>query len=302
MPKRKKAELTPKEDAELAKLEEEANKMAKAEGETKTAEVAEEEITSAPEPAPGETETPESVKETKPEPLEEGEEEFTDEELAHFKPKAQKRIRKLAQRAARTEELEKEIAKLRKQAGLDRVTRPSLFPPSEPTVGRPPVSGALPWETPIGEPREVTQEEYDQEIENKAQRLVRGEGDRILRLIQVREDIKEVERKHPELDANREEYDSELATSVVDWFKGLSQVSPGLRLVSFVDRVMGLRRKGAEREKSKVSAVVAKQAAEQAVAPTGAPKKAEGIEELIQAAGSMEELEEAEKLLPHGER
>ena len=292
--KKKSAELaevgegfSPEEEEMLAKLEKEAE--AKVKGE---ASPAEEEQTSASESAPEETETPSEEKESKPETpeTEEGEEEFSEEELARFKEKAQKRIRKLASKAKEVEKLRKELEDLKTQFELLRSGEPT-FP-----VGQE-VSEGLPWETP-SEPREVTEEEYQKEVAQTAQKIVQAELARQRRLDRLEQDIKAVEEKYPELNPDSEEFDKELCDSIANWFKGLARSNPDLRLASFVDELMSLRAKGAEREKSKISAKIAKQAAEQAVSPTGAPKGKGDLTSLIESARTIEELEEAEKLLP----
>ncbi len=296
------AELTPKDEEELSKLEEEITKSV----EKPSKEAKGEEITPAPESAPEELKTPKSEKKPEPKPLEEGEEKFSDEDVAHLKPKAQKRFRKLSEKAVEAKELKKEVAYLRKQAGFGKVKTepvPAVLP-SRSRVGEQAVPGTFPWDAPSGEPREVTEGEFQEEVGKTAQQIVRKELSSYKvnesRLTNLKEDVKSVERDYSELNADNEEnYDQALATSIANWFTGLYRSNPNLRLASFVNELMGLRKKGAEREKGKVTAKVAKQAAKQAVTSTGTPIKQRGVGQVIESAETIDELEKAERLLPH---
>jgi len=285
MPK-KQAELTPEEEKELANLEEEANKAAEAEQ------------PSVPESATAEPKAPSEEKEPEPEAPEEGQEELSDEDVALLSAKAQKRFHKLSKKAGEADRLKKELEELKRgtpkpdESPLRREFKEHKVPET------PPLEGKFPWEV-SSEEREVTPEEYARDVTSAARLVVQEELSRERRLMKLSEDIKVAEGKYPELNPTSDSYDEDLTNSVSDWYGKLSKTDPNLRLLPFVEKLMGLRSRGAEQEKGKVTAKVAKQAAEQAISPTGAPSKAGGLEETIKGAKSIEELEETEKLLPH---
>jgi hypothetical protein len=290
--KQKQAEFTPEEEKELADLE----KMA---SETAT----EVEQSSGSESAPEEPKAPSKEKEPEPQAPEEGGVELSDEEVALLSAKAQKRFHKLSQKAKEADKLQKELEELREK----EEAQPGESPLREHLEGKepelpeetPPV-GSLPWETPGGQDvREVTPEEYGRDVTSTARLIVQEELSRERRLMHLSEDIKTAEGKYPELNPESGSYDEDLTTSITEWYGKLSKADPTLRLLPFVEKLMSLRSKGAEQEKSKVTAKVAKQAAKQAVSPAGAPTKAQGLEDVIQSAKSLEELEQAAKSLPH---
>jgi len=286
---RKQAELTPEEEKELANLEEEANK-----------EAAEVEQSSVPESATAEPKAPSEEEESEPEAPEKGQEELSDEDVALLSAKAQKRFHKLSQKAKEADRLKKELEGLKKEtpkpdeSPLRREFKEHTVPKETPPLEE----GRLPWEA-SSEEREVTPEEYARDVTSAARLVVQEELSRERRLMQLSEDIKTAEGNYPELNPESDSYDEDLTNSISDWYGKLSKTDSNLRLLPFVEKLMGLRSRGAEQEKSKVTAKVAKQAAEQAISSTGAPSKAGGLEETIKSAKSIEELEETEKLLPH---
>lgn len=327
MPKAKKAvkpeqaDLNADEEAKLAKLEEEANLKAKADAEAKAKaseapeEAKGEDVTPAPVSAPEETKPskPEEKPEAKSPEEEEGEP--TDEEiLAHLKAKGQKRFKTLVKERGDLADENRKLKVMLEQ----KISAPEVPPVKPPFAKEKPVSEGLPWEeTPAPTvPREVTQEEYQADVEKAATDKVQSEVQRWMaqyqRAQQVQADVETVEANYSELSPGKRDavtgaiteanpdYDEALAKSIAEWYKGLIKSNPDLRLLGFVKQIMDLRKEGEEKAKSKVTAKVAKQAATQAITPTGTPAEGkEDLTQMIKKAETEEELDKLEKLLPH---
>lgn len=274
-------------DKELADDEAKANEAAQQEAQGEEAPATE----SAPEG------TPQKDKE-------EEKEEDTEVDLSQLSEKAQKRFRDLSQKAKRAEQVEEENQRLRQLQGSPKLE--ITPPPSGERSGVTPSKG-LPWDTDSegAEPREITEEEYQQHVTEAARKVVREELGREQAISQFNSDVTAVEDKYPELKPPRDgeenpDFDQDLVNQIGDWYKQLLRTNRNLRLSNFVDRLMDLRSKGAEKGRAEVSATLAKQAAEQATPSTGTPRsEGTNLEGRIKAAQSPEELEELEKLLPH---
>ncbi len=276
---------------------------------------------------PGE-ETPESESAPEKTPQTEGEEEGAkkeeepeeDVDLSQLSAKAQKRFQKLSEKAKKAEILEKENAELKKiKPALPDL---DLTPPSDQKKDQQ-TGGKLPWEqeeTPEG-PREITQEEYQQDVAKKAREVVQEElkknkevqeNEQIFQTFQS--DVQQVETdfpalRPPKVDPNTQEvieenpdFDQNLVLQIAGWYKQMFASNKRLRFYDYVKQVMDLMEKGAEKGKQQVTASVAKQAAEQAISPSGAPSsKGKNLEDLIKNAKTPEELADLEKQLPHAE-
>jgi hypothetical protein len=318
----KQAAFTPEEEAELTKAEEEANAKAKAEleagSEVKTKE-AEGEQPSDSESAPGETKAPSEGTETKPK----GEGEATEEEFTRLSEKAQKRFRALSARAKRVEELEKQVLELEREKSEESPLFTEPQETEEPEDEREQVSEGLPWEIP-SEPREVSEEEFSQEVDKKAsEKAKKMVSDAIVKYDkattayrQLQVDLDLVEAEFDELNPGKRDlvtneiieanpnYNQNLAIKVRDYYKAQVKENPNLRLITFVRELMDLRIQGAEQAKKEITSEVAKQAANQALTPSGAsgPSGGEDLTTLLNKVETMEDLDKVEKLLPHADR
>lgn len=259
----------------------------------------EETVTPAPTSAEGETkpvsETP-KPEDAKPETTPDGEkpkadaskdDEFTDDDVKHLSEKAQKRFKQMNAelRRLKAQELSRNLGP-KQQPVSDK--RESLAKPS-----------ALPWDRkPAADgPKEVTDEEYQADVQAKAQEAARTviRNEKIVN--GVIEDRKYLEENHPELNQESEQFDPVLAEYIATTFKSLFKDNNDLRLKDYAEQVLSLRAKGVEQGKSEVTATVVKQAAEQAMSPSTTRVMPKTAADAIAGAKSMEELEAAEKLL-----
>lgn len=265
-------------DEELAKLEAEITAL----GTQEESGTAKEEKTSDAPSADGETKhseegTEKKEDEKKPDgatSTESDDAELSDEDVKQLSAKAQKRFKHLAKLNS---EMNRELAFLRKNT-------PKTEPAPEPK--RIP----LPWEN-EDEP-DVAQIASEKARETVMETL---RTERILSTI--KEDVKEVEAKYPELNPNAPEYDRVLLAKVSTWYKAQFKENNELRLKDFVDEVFALRERGIEKGRQEVTGKIAKQSAEQALTPSGGRVETSSVEEKIRNARSISELEALEKSL-----
>lgn len=265
-------------DEELAKLEAEITALGKQE-ESGTAE---EEKTSSVQSAEDETKhseegTDKKEDEKKPDgatSTESDDAELSDEDVKQLSAKAQKRFKHLAKLNS---EMNRELAFLRKNT-------PKTEPAPEPK--RIP----LPWE-----------HEDEPDVAQIASEKARETVMETLRtekiLATIKEDVKEVEAKYPELNPNAPEYDRVLLAKVSTWYKAQFKENNDLRLKDFVEEVFALRERGIEKGRQEVTGKIAKQSAEQALTPSGGRVETSSVEEKIRNARSISELEALEKSL-----
>lgn len=292
--------LSQDEEKELARLENEANHEAsQAEGdETPSSESAPGNQTSSDE---GNTET-ESSDAGEGESSDSGKESSegtpADEEFVkNLSPKAQKRFEKLSRKAKEGEKLRIENERLRAQVNAPRVPDLNL---SKPGVKR---AGDLPWD---GSEGETNGEQVISEEELNA-RIAKG----TTQVIEMREsakqffsDVKSVEKDFPELNADHDDYDEDLADRISNWYESIALQrlpSGGLVFKSsaptfrvFVDEVMGVRTKAGERGKRTVTDSVLRQAARNAVSSPGTSSAEEGGGVVAKIKDPKTSLEEAE--------
>lgn len=265
-------------DEELAKLEAEITALGKQE-ESGTAE---EEKTSSVQSAEDETKhseegTDKKEDEKKPDgatSTESDDAELSDEDVKQLSAKAQKRFKHLAKLNS---EMNRELAFLRKNT-------PKTEPAPEPK--RIP----LPWE-----------HEDEPDVAQIASEKARETVMETLRtekiLATIKEDVREVEAKYPELNPNAPEYDRVLLAKVSTWYKAQFKENNDLRLKDFVEEVFALRERGIEKGRQEVTGKIAKQSAEQALTPSGGRVETSSVEEKIRNARSISELEALEKSL-----
>jgi hypothetical protein len=317
--KPKQAAITPKVDEELDKLEKETNEKLESIKSGQTKDTGEEQ-TPAEGSAPKEIEAPTEEVEVaeSPEPQGEGEtaSETSDEEiLSSLKDKGQRRFRELSKRAALAAELEKRVKALEQLVGKQK---PLIEPVPEAESESVQPTG-LPWDESL-EPREVYEEEYNQEIESKAsqkaevitRQQLKDYHEKMEDLQTLQRDLDIVETEFDELNPGKRDavtnevvepnpdYDQELAIKIATWFKERRKANPTLRLVEFVRDLMSLRNKGTEQGRREASAEVVRQAASQPIVPSGTPTGGStSLDQMISDARSMRELDEVEKSLPH---
>lgn len=243
---------------------------------------------------------------TKPEGDGEGKKEEGEGELdpSQLSEKAQKRFKELADENKR---LKEEAAK-----------RGSGQPAAPASPGIPDIlngktgDGKLPWDSKPsdndGGTREITQEEYEANLKEKAKAAAREEINNERTLNQLRDDTFVLEDKYPVLreknddGSDNPDFDATLVQDIAEWYKKLFKEDHSLRLLTFVDKLMSLRSKGAEQGKAQATETLKKQAASQAVDPSGTPSSKGSdadLESQIRGATSMKELEALEKRLPH---
>lgn len=265
-------------DEELAKLEAEITAL----GTQEESDTAKEEKTPDATSANGETKQSEEGTEKKEDEkkpdgatsTESDDAELSDDEVKQLSAKAQKRFKRLAKLNS---DLNHELAFLRKNT-------PKTEPAPEPK--RTP----LPWEN-ADEP-DVAQIASEKARETVMETL---RTERILSTI--KEDVKEVEAKYPELNPNAPEYDRVLLAKVSTWYKAQFKENNELRLKDFVEEVFALRERGIEKGRQEVTGKIAKQSAEQALTPSGGRVETSSVEEKIRSARSISELEALEKSL-----
>jgi AAA15 family ATPase/GTPase len=214
-------------------------------------------------------------------------EELTPEEVTKLSHKAQKRYAEITKQ---NRELKDRLEKL---SGSQT--------PRLPTTQTPPPS--LPWQTdavtppPSQDGREVTQAEYEAEIESKAREVVRKEFEQREFLQNLHTDISECERKYPELNPMADNYDDGLATRIANWYKAQVQQNPNLRMKEFVDDVMSIKAKANAEARSQVTGKVIQQANNQALSPTTPSTNSKSVEDLLSGAKSMADLDSLERYL-----
>jgi len=212
-----------------------------------------------------------------------------DEDISQLSERAQKRFKELAKR-------EKD---LREQLLAEKKAR--LL--SQPNVGAPvnqaqksgngfDPKGTIPW----NQEAEITPEEYEAAVSQKAQTIVQGELKKEKMLATMRADTAEVESMYPELNPDDEaNYDDELAVDIATDFKVLHRSNPELRLKDYVINRMKYKDKWSSEAKADVTGKVVKQHANQAMTPTGTKMaQPKSIEDKVKGAKTLKELDELE--------
>jgi len=247
------------------------------------------------------SETPEKVKKlTETEGLNEGEKKQLSE-------KAQKRYRTLNKRAKDAEQkatkLEEEVGKLRDAQEQRFVSgvKPAQFetgkqPPTTAVSRTQPLSkgqpsGQVPWEgqTPQGE-RVITEDEYKRDILQTADYIVKTRINQYEKSNLIKNDLKDVEGKYSELNPDSVDYSEKMSKKLSELFDVQLRANPSVRLKTFVNDIMTLRKSGEEKGKAEVTAKLVEQKAEEAVTPSEvAPPEEMSFEEMT--------LEEKEKYM-----
>lgn len=225
-------------------------------------------------------------------------EDLTEEERKRLSVKAQKRFSKLSKKAKRADELDKEVRILRE--GQERGFTAG-FEPASMADRRPVAPPVFPWEEGIekGQSQTVTPEEYRRNVLTTADWLVKariGQADtRRDKVVEVKTDLVEVQRKYSNLDPKSENFDKDLSTKLATLYNNQLKADPRAKLLDFVNTVMDVRKGGKEEGQAEAQATLSEQKAEEALTPSTA--------EVEEAPVNFEELglEEQEKYLKdHG--
>lgn len=193
-------------------------------------------------------------------------ESLTDEEKSSLSSKTNSRMKYLAG----------EVKRLREQVG-EGLYGVSTSQAPQPTSG-------LPWDNQeLSEPREVTQDEYEQDLAKKADVIVKARMEQYERKQKLAADIRLLEDSYPELNQDSDRYDKELTDMIVDNYRKISKSDPSTTLASYASSIMSVRERSREDGKTEVTSKVVQQAAQQAVPSGGEPVTSEGSseEELI---------------------
>lgn len=128
----------------------------------------------------------------------------------------------------------------------------------------------------MGDFKEVTQDEYQDELNKRAEAVVERKLQEARRLQEAQQnaqnfqnDLKTIEEKYPILNPDAEEYDEKFESAVGKYYQALAERNPGIRLTDVVQEVINLRENGLQEAKARTVDKVAKQAASQAASPTG---------------------------------
>lgn len=214
-------------------------------------------------------------------------EETTDLEVGNLKDKAQKRFQEITRE---NRELKERLSKMENLS----VNREDI------DFGIETPKPVFPWEE-QSQPT-ITVEDYKKHVSEAARKAAQDEI-RVERLLsRVELDAEKIEQKYPELNSESPEWDPSLADFVKRTFSSSFKEDNNYRFLDHVDQVMALRTKSVNEAKDKakkeVTAKVALQSAEQAVAPSvSEPRREDSLAFKIKKARTLEELEDLENYL-----
>lgn len=233
-----------------------------------------------------------------------GEDSDDDEDVSQMSERAQKRIKKLTERIKQQEEqlLAEKKARLLSMPPIIRDVKAGN--PSQPqgNVSKP-VSDTpegMPW----NQDKEITPEEYEMAVTEKAQSIVQSELRKEKMLAQMRADTAELEALYPELNPeDPANYNDKLAVSIATDFRTRHLQDPTLRLKDYVVDRMQFKEQWEAQAKAAVTGVVVKQHATQPVSPMSMKSMApKGIEDKVRNAKSIQELDELEAEINAGSK
>lgn len=241
-----------------------------------------------PNPQPEESVISESVEETpvteESEPVEsispdEGEstEESEDSNIVKSE-RGQKRIQELANKANKAEELEKELESLKEslESGKSQQTTDEILEQLR--------NDGIPYTGDYVKDLQMAEE-------RAAEKALRTFEKRQSIKEQFSNDVNELEQSYPELRKGSEEFDEDLTHEIVSLYKDASNLNPNLRLKSFVDRVMNVKKTGEKKGKSISVKDIAEQESTGAVKPSGNVKR-------VNKDPKEMTLEELEQIVP----
>jgi len=191
--------------------------------------------------------------------------------------RGQKRIQELANKAKQAETLEKEVEDLRSRL-VEEPKETSRDVIEELKADGIPYTGDYVQDLRIAEDR-------------GAEKALRVFEERQQVREQFTSDINSLENSYPELKKGSESFDEDLTHEIVSLYKEASSVNPKLRLKSFVDKVMKVRKQGETKGKTVSVEEIASQENESAIKPTG------GVKRVNKDPKEMS-LEELEQIVP----
>ena len=221
-----------------------------------------------------------------------GEEKLSEEERKRLSEKAQKRYRQLAkarkEAEQRAEKLEGEVRQLRdnqenrflgdakpsylKELGVQSSSASSQADPGQ-------KSSRLPYETSgegstssdtsaSGEERVITVDDYKRDVLQTADIVVQARLKQFAKANEIQSDLQKLESKYEELNPESDSYSEELSVKLSKLFNAQLKAEPRVKLETFVDDIMALRKGGEEKGKAEVTAKVVEQKAEEAISPS----------------------------------
>lgn len=200
---------------------------------------------------------------------------YSPEELGVKSKKGNTRIRELAARAKRADELEAEILQLR-----DRLGDSGLGSLNGTSLDEPETDNRLPWE----QEQVVTVEDYEKQVSERASQIARREA---VRMLDLDKQISQVRMKHVALNPTSESYDAGLEEYMTDLYKAKTAVDPKVKLTDFVEDYMKRQTKIVNNSKAETTVKMAEEASRQAVAPTTSADPKKSFSEM-----SLTEMEE----------
>lgn len=192
--------------------------------------------------------------------------------------RGQKRIQDLANKAKKASELENEVQDLRSRL-TDESKKPSPMELLDQLK-----SEGLPY---TGDYVKDLQVAEDRAVE-KALRIFRKES---TTKDSFSSDIQQIEEEFPELKKGSSSFDEDLTHEVVTLYKDSSKLNPELRLKTFVERVMKLRKQGESKGKKQSVEEIQYQESQGAIKPSS------GVRKVVKDYKDMS-LEELKKIVP----
>ena len=204
-------------------------------------------------------ESPEVV-ETEPVETEEGDTSEDSIDLVKSE-RGQKRIQDLANKAKKADELEREVEDLRSKFVEDEVEKTPLDIIEKLRSEGIPYTGDYVQDLQIAEERAAKKalEQFNS---------MQAKKDRFMA------DISAIESNYPELSKGSDHYDPDLTDELVTLYKEASNLNPNLRLKTFTDRIMSIRKKSETKGRSVSVQELARQESEGAIRPGGNVKRA----------------------------
>ena len=293
------------QEAELAKMEEQAMRELEADGTTTPIKPEEDNSSDNQNKGDGESETPdpasttgEETTTTKPDgeadksgdkSSDASDEQATqpdgeEEEKSQPSEKAEKRFRDLAEQV--------KILKQQNEALQKSQTARPVKSETESTK-----KTNLPWNE-EGETT-VTPEQFEEQVQARAKQVVDQQRVTDARINQVVFDRIDLESSYPELRPDTEEYNQDLVDFISEGFVERLKTNPDLRLKDYAGKILEISRKSAEQAKAKSVANQQRIASTQPITSGGAQKPVKNsVESQIANAQSLEELEKIGSSLP----
>lgn len=145
---------------------------------------------------------------------------------------------------------------------------------------------------------EVTADQYERDVANRAEQVVRRtivreriEDQKNRAQQQFLKDIEFVTKKYPVLDESSPDYDPKFDTLVGDYYEAIVERDPNARLTDVVEEFVDMREASLDKARKEQAAKVAKQVSKQALSPGGDAPERDSIISRIKDVDSEEDLE-----------